>query len=530
MTPVALFELVLVLLAAVVVLELLSRRLRLPPAAAFVLGGGALALAPGAPELRLDPDLVLVLFLPPLLMAGAYTTAWRDFRANLRIILQLAVGAVVFTTLVVGVAAHLVLPGLPWAACFALGAIVSPPDAVAAKAVLAGLRLPRRIVVLLEGESLVNDATGIVLFRLAVAAAATGAFSPVAAAGSFAVLAVGGVLAGLAAGAASMAVIARLRDANLAVVFSLLTAWAAYIGGEALGVSGVLSTVACGLVIGSRQHAAVSAALRTRLSAVWGAVTYVLEALVFILIGLALRGVLGRLDSLPGGTAGLLLPGAAVLLAVVLSRFAWIVPTAYLSRLLLPALRRRDPYPPLAVPVVLSWAGMRGVVSLAVALGLPEGFPGRDAILVITFAVILMTVLVQGTTLAPLIRWLKLGGFTLMQPETLPETAARARVAAAQLAVVRSHAVLPDGTVRHPRLLEQYSYRAQASARFHEAAGSLDSRREEHFSTVLAAITAGRAELLRLHHEGSIHDSVLDALEDELDLEELSARRHLAEG
>ena len=368
------------------------------------------------------------------------------------------------------------------------------------------------------------------LFRLAVAAAATGMFSPAAAAGSFIVLAVGGVAVGAVAGAASTWIITRLRDANLAVVVSLLTAWVSYIGGEALGVSGVLSTVACGLVIGSRQHATLSAAMRTRLSAVWGAVTYVLEALVFVLIGLALRGVLGRLDAVPGGTAGLVLPGCAVLVAVVLSRFAWIVPTTYLTRLLVPGLRRRDPYPPLAVPVVLSWAGMRGVVSLAVALGLPEDFPGRDAILVITFAVILMTVLVQGATLAPLIRWLDLGSFTLAQPDTLPETAARARMAAAQLAVIQSRAVLADGTVRHPRLLEQYSYRAQASARFHEAAGSLDGHREEHFSTVLAAIAAGRAEILRLHREGSIHDSVLQALEDELDLEEMSARRHLAGG
>ncbi|MEA2743356.1 MAG: monovalent cation/hydrogen antiporter, partial [Acetobacteraceae bacterium] len=177
MSAVARFELVILLLAVIVVLELAARRLRLPPAAAFVLGGIALALIPGTPDVELDPDLALVLFLPPLLLASAFFTVWRDFRANLRIILQLAVGAVAFTTLVVGLVAHLVVPALPWAACFALGAIVSPPDAVAAKAVLQGLRLPRRIVVLLEGESLVNDASGLVLFRLAVAASLTGTFS-----------------------------------------------------------------------------------------------------------------------------------------------------------------------------------------------------------------------------------------------------------------------------------------------------------------------------------------------------------------
>src|SRR3984885_3419696 len=176
MTPVSRFELVLILMAVVVVLELAARRLRLPPAAAFILGGIALALIPGTPDIELDPDLALVLFLPPLLLASAYFTVWRDFRANLRIITQLAVGAVAFTTFVVGVVAHWVEPSLPWAACFALGAIVSPPDAVAAKAVIQGLSLPPRMSVLLEGESLINDATGLVLYRFAVAAAMTGAF------------------------------------------------------------------------------------------------------------------------------------------------------------------------------------------------------------------------------------------------------------------------------------------------------------------------------------------------------------------
>ncbi len=527
MTPVALFELVLLLLAAIVVLELLARRLHLPPAAAFVLGGGALALMPGTPELRLDPDLVLVLFLPPLLTASAHFTAWRDFRANLRIILQLAVGAVVFTTLVVGAVAHLVAPGLPWAACFALGAIVSPPDAVAAKAVLAGLRLPRRIVVLLEGESLVNDATGIVLFRMAVAAAVTGTFSLVDATGSFAVLAVGGVLTGLAFGVVGVLALARLRDPHLAMLFTLLMSWASYIGADALGVSGVLSAVAVGLLIGWRQHTLLSAQLRTELTAVWGVVVYVLEALVFILIGLSLRGVLDRLGQVPGGVGAVVLPGAAVLLAVVVSRFAWIIPATYVPRLLLPGLRRRDPIPPFSVPVVMSWAGMRGVVSLAVALGLPDGFPGRDFILITTFAVILLTVLVQGSTLGPLIRWLRLDRFVLHGRETMTEAAARARMSAVQLAAVQARAMLPDGTARHPRLLEQYSYRARASARFSEAAGALNVDRTEHFEIVLAALDAGRAELLRLHREGQIHDQVLHALEQELDLEELSARRHL---
>ena len=517
-------------MAAVVVLELAARRLRLPPAAAFVLGGLALALTPGTPDVELDPDLVLVLFLPPLLVSSAWFTAWRDFRANLRIILQLAVGAVAFTTLVVGVAAHLAVPGLPWAACFTLGAIVSPPDAVAAKAVLAGVRLPPRIVVLLEGESLVNDATGIVLFHLAVAAAMTGAFSWWNAAGSFAVLAVGGILAGLAFGVLASALLGRLRDPNLAIIASLLVAWASYIAAEAAGVSGVLSCVACGLLAGWRQHTILSATARTELGAVWSAVVFVLESLVFILIGLSLRGVLDRIGA-AGGIGPLLLPGAAILGAVVLSRFAWMFPATYLPRLLIPGLRRRDPMPPLAVPVIMSWAGMRGVVSLAIALALPDPFPGRDFIQAATFAVILMTVLVQGATLGPLIRLLRLESFAMpLAPQTLTEAAARAAVAAAQLAAVQAGSTRPDGTQRNPRLLEQYAYRAAAAAKFSEAAGGLDGDRAEHFEAILSAVAAGRAEVLRLYQASRIHDRVLIALEQELDLEELWARQHQAGG
>ena len=226
-------------IAASIVLKLVAQRLRLPFAATLIVGGAALAMAPAAPGIGLDPELSLVLFLPPLLMASAYFTTWRDFRADLRIIIQLAFGAVLFTTLVVGWVAHLVVPGLPWSACFALGAIVSPPDAVAAKAVLQGVPLPRRMVTLLEGESLVNDATGLVLYRFAVAAALTGTFDQGAAAASFCVLVAGGIALGLAVGLAASTLLGLMRDAELSAVASLLVAWGSYIGGERLGVSGV---------------------------------------------------------------------------------------------------------------------------------------------------------------------------------------------------------------------------------------------------------------------------------------------------
>jgi CPA1 family monovalent cation:H+ antiporter len=309
-------------------------------------------------------------------------------------------------------------------------------------------------------------------------------------------------------------------------VGSLLLGWAAYIGAEALSFSGVLATVACGLVVGWRQHVVLRAETRIAARATWRMVTFVLESLVFILIGLSLRGVLERLDGRSGSLAGLLGPTLAIVGAVIASRFVWVIPTTYVVRAVLPRLRRRDPYPPLSVPIVISWAGMRGVVSLAAALALPTQFPGRDFILAASFAVILVTVLVQGLTLAPLIRILKLERFDGAETATLSEADARARLARAQLAAIQRVSARDDGSQRHPRLLEQFSYRARVAERFSAAEAGLRLHRHEHFSAVLTAIEAGRAELVRLHRRGEIHDRVLHALETELDLEETAARRY----
>ncbi|QDM25284.1 Na+/H+ antiporter [Tardiphaga sp. vice304] len=524
MSRVARFELILLLMAVIVALDIVARRLKLPPAAALILGGVCFALIPGAPDVEIDPDLVLVLFLPPLLMSSAWFTSWRDFRADIRIILQLAVGAVFFTTLVVGAVTHWVMPSLPWAVCFALGAIVSPPDAVAAKAVLSSVPLPRRVVVLLEGESLVNDASGLVLFRFAVAAALTGSFSIGEASLSFAWLGIGGIAMGVAFAVVSIFVMKRIRDSDLIIVWTFLNAWMSYIAAEKLGVSGVLSTVACGIILGWKQHEVINAATRTRALAVWGVVVFALESLVFILIGLSLRGILSRLGN-TDALLGLLPATAAIVGTVILARFVWIYLGTYLPRLLLPSLRARDPYPPLAVPFIMGWAGMRGVVSLAIALSLPEGFPGRDFILAVTFAVILVTVLLQGTTLAPLARLLVKEDFTLAHGPQLTEAQARARVAAAQLAALEKESLKPDGTHRHPRLIEQYNYRVNAAKRFSEESETLAPHRTDHYNAVLAANAAGRTELLRMHRSGEIHDSVLHEIERGLDLEEVNVRR-----
>lgn len=521
------FELVLLLVGACVILTVLARRLGLPQAGALIAGGLGLALVPGMPAVELDPDLVLVLFLPPLLLLSAYMTDWRSFRSNLSIIARLAIGAVAFTTLAVGWVAHLVVPDLPLAACFALGAIVSPPDAVAAKAVLNGLGLPARVVTLLEGESLLNDATGLVLYRMAVVAALTGAFSGTAAAGSFVLLILGGVALGIACGYLASALIARFLEGELGVAAGFLTAWGSYILGERLGVSGVLATVACGIVMGWRQHLSIDAEQRFRSQAAWDVISFVLESLVFILIGLSLRRVLARANAGDILSPHALFPVGAIVLAVIVSRFLWIFPITYGMRLASSRLRARDPYPEPRIPLVMSWAGMRGVVSLAAALALPSTFPGRDFILLATFAVILVTVLVQGATLGPLIRWLRFGGGQNKSDGAYVEDEARLCVVAAQIAAIEAASLLPDGNHRHPRLLEQMRFRHAAIRRSLEAEGALAEVRTDHFGVQLKGIAAGRRELVRLFKSGQVDIDVLRALEKELDADEIRARHLL---
>jgi Na+/H+ antiporter len=523
MSPTVEFEFILFLMAAILALALVARCLPVPPAAAFILGGSALAVIPGVPVLQLDPELVIVLFLPPLLMGGGWFTVWSEFRENLLGILMLAIGAVVFTTLVVGLATHWLVPSLPWAVCFALGAIVSPPDAVAAEAVLEKLNLPGRVTALLAGESLLNDAAGLVLFRFAVAAALTGTFSLGAATMTFGLLAVGGVVVGAVVGTVGVFTLRYLPDTRLVILVSLLLPWTGYIGGEWLHVSGVLATVTCGIILGWYQHEFMTAATRMKATAFWDIFKFLLESLVFILIGLSLHGVLERLASTTDAATLLLAAVLVIVAVVILTRFVWI----FASDLMLRVIRRmgvcRDISPSFAAAAVMSWAGMRGVVSLAAALSLPEGLPGRDLVLAATFAVILVTVLVQGSTLGPLVRWLRLDAGNTLNARHLSEEIAFARMAQIQLDYISASSRQPDGTERHPRLLAEYTARARGSANY---ASNLEKYRPEavlHFTVVLQAIKAGRVAVLRMHRAGEIHDRVLRSLEQELDLQELAA-------
>jgi len=525
MTDIARFEFLLVVVSIILLLALAARKIRLPPSTAFIGGGVALALVPGIPSIDFSPDLVLVLFLPPLLMSSAYFTVWPAFRANIVGIAQLAVGAVIFSTLFVGLVAHWLVPSLPWSVCFALGAIIAPPDAVAAKSILARVRLPESLSALIEGESLLNDASSLVIYRVAIASFLSGTFSVGHAALSFVGLAVGGVALGAVAGWGLILALRVVRDATVTICLTLLGPWLAYILGDRLGVSGVMSTVTMGLLFGWHQHTIFTPDIRIRAEAFWSIITFLLESMIFVLIGLSLRMVFSGRHALETDGGYLFVCIAGVVIAAVVARFVWVY-GGFVFALLW---RRRKGgalavRPAWANAFVLSWAGMRGVVSLAVALSTPENLPGRDFILLTTFCVILFTVIGQGTTLGPLIR---LTGLSARQSKERPHLLghqARLMVATAQRVAAERLAIEPDGTIRHPRLVEQYRFREAAGQRFVLNPDQLHADRQAHYQAVLTIIQAGRAEILRMHRHGQIHDDILRQLEYELDLQEITAQ------
>ncbi len=522
MHPAQVFELVFVMLLAILALHWIALRLKLPPAVALLIGGGALAFIPGLPVMELDPELVLVLFLPPLLMDGAYFTAHAEFRRHIAGVLSLAVGAVVFTTLIIGGVTHWLLPELPWAACFALGAIVSPPDAVSARAVLQTVKLPRRLSTLLEGESLLNDATGLVLFRFAVAAVLTGTFSATAAAGQFLLLAIGGIVIGAVLSGVWMLVMKRLKDEQLIIISSVLLCWAAYISAEAVHVSGVIATVTAGLLFGWFQHTIFSARVRIRATAFWQIMVFIFEAFIFILIGLSLRAVLARVGGIDVVLQQMAFPVMIIVLAMTAARFAWVFGSeAVLASLKALGVKRANPLGASAA-TVLSWAGMRGVVTLAVALTLPETVPGRDFMLVTAFAVILVTVLLQGTTLGALIRLLGLVEDDDSSTK-LSESQAEAMMMAAQKKAVEARAYDSEGNLIHPQLLERYTRRATMAEKYAGNESEHIDRLNAHFDVILAAVKAGRDELMRLHRAGAIDEETLQSLERDLDIQEVGA-------
>jgi CPA1 family monovalent cation:H+ antiporter len=523
-------DIILGLLLAVAAVAWAANRLRIPYPILLVIGGLALSFIPHLPQVRLNPDHVFLLFLPPILYYAGLRTSWRDFRANIRPIATLAVGLVLFTTVAVAIAAHTIM-GMSWPTAFVLGAIISPPDAVAATAILQRLRVPRRVVTILEGESLVNDATALVTYQFAVAAVVTGVFSLPRASIQFFIAAIGGVIIGLLAGIFVAWIRPRLRDSAVEHVVSLLTPYVAYLPAEWLHVSGVLAVVTCGIYIARRLGRITSAEFRLRAWAVWDTVIFLLNGLVFILIGLQMSNVIKRV---PAGTLSQIITWPVIIAIIaILARFAYVPVVAYLPRALSPKLRRRDPVPPPPPNVfVIAWTQMRGVVSLAAALALPmycaDGktpFPNRDLIAFLTFGVILITLVGQGLTLPAIIRALKLDRV----PDEQADEENTARYLAALAAIERldtlgandaaAAAALQRARAEYDDRIAYYSRTINPETDGTAAGGMLiacDSSEE----VMRQAIQAQRDMLGRLRDQGVIGDDVLRHLEHELDHEE----------
>jgi monovalent cation/hydrogen antiporter len=513
------------LFVSVAGLNTLARWINVPYPIPLVLGGVALGLVPGMPEIELDPDLVLLIFLPPLLYAAAFFSDLSALRANLRPISLLAVGLVLATTVAVAVIGHELI-GLPWAMSFALGAIVSPTDPVAATAIMRGLGAPRRIVNVLEGESLVNDATALVVWRVAVAVAIGGSLSAGEVAWDFLKAAAGGIAIGLAVGYVVSAIRRRLDDPPTEITISLLTGFAAYIPADAIGASGVLAAVTTGVYMGWRAHELASPETRLQSFALWSILVFLLNATLFILVGMQLPVIV---DGLQGRSTGELIGYPALVCATVVGvRFLWVFTTPYVVR----ALDRRPSQRARRVGwrerVVSSWAGMRGAVSLAAALALPletqagAPLPGRELILFITFSVILVTVVGQGLTLPVLIR--RLGVHEDGSAEEMEEV--RARLVAANAALARLDELAVEGWVRDDtleRVRGVYNFRIR---RFKVRAGKIEDddgiedRSLSYQRLMHELFTAQRAALVGLRNGGTISNDVMHRVERELDLEE----------
>lgn len=519
------------LLLAVVILALVARRLSLPAPILFVLGGLALSLIPKLPEVRLDPHLVFEFFLPPLLFPAALFTSWRDFRANLRPITLLAVGLVLFTTGAVALLAHYFM-GLPLAAGFVLGAIVSPPDAIAASAIADSLKIPRRIVTILEGESLVNDATALVAYRFAVLAVITGSFSLPQAGGQFIIMSLGGIAIGLLVGWLAEQFHKHVDDAPIEVTVSLLTPFVAYLLAEKLDLSGVLAVVIAGQYLGWRMPELLNFKTRLQGGPVWEMVQFLLNGFVFILIGLQLPEVIEALSAQAIPTYRLVLYALTTSLVVILVRFLWVFPAVYLPHWIMQSHSRSNPLPRWRHVMIIAWTGMRGVLSLAAALALPitrqDGtpFPGRDLILFLTFTVIIVTLVMQGLSLPPLIRWL---GIKEDSSSAVEERKARLKANQEAFASLKE---IDEKDPAKADALKRLSMEYEDHIRQVEGAASANAGTPlRRFSTEyerlsLAALVQERQTIIHLRNENVISDEVLRRIQRDIDLAEARLGHH----
>ena len=514
----------LALLAAGAALLGLAPVVRVPYPILLVLGGVVIGFVPGVPHVALRPEIVLVAVLPPLLYAAAFFTSLRDLRANVRPLSLLAIGLVLATMGAVAAACHAGISGLSWPTCFVIGAIVAPTDAVAATAIASRLGIPRRLVAIIEGESLINDATALVAYGFAVAAVTTGSFSPWHAAWRFVVDVFGGVAVGLAVGYLLRQIRRRLDHSPSEIAIALLSGYFAYLPAQAAGVSAVLAVVTVGVYVGWYTPELTTVQTRLQGDAVWEILVFLLNALLFGLVGLQLRPIL---DSLAGSsTMSLLADAVIVSAAVVVTRFVWIYPATYLPRLLFRRVRERDPSPPWQYPTVIGWAGLRGAVSLAAALALPlttdsgAAFPSRDVVIYLAFAVILATLVLQGLSLPLLIRLLGLEEDGIAAKEEV-----KARIHAAEAALGRLEELAGEEWVRDDtaeRLRGLYRFRqSRFAARFDdEDDGEIERQSRNYQRLRRELLDAERRAVVELRRQGRINDEIMNLVQRDLDLED----------
>jgi monovalent cation/hydrogen antiporter len=520
------FQIFLILLAVLAGTALLARRIHVAPAILLLLAGIVLAFVPGMPSLELPPELVLLVVLPPLIYSASVAMSWREFRSNLRPIILLSVGCVIFTAFAVAAATHYLI-GLPWNVGFLLGAIVAPPDVVAPLAIARKLGLPRRILVILEGEGLANDATALILYRFAVVAISTGAFSLTKATGTFAAIVAGEVFFGFAVGWLSLRARHRARDTQVEITLSLITPYVAYWIPEHFGGSGVIATVACGLYMSWNGPLLISAATRLQGIFFWDLVIYLIEGLLFLLTGFQMRSLFEKSKAFP--LDDILFATALVAAIIIIARFAWTYPATYLPRMWINRHRIRDPAPTWRATFVIAFTGVRGAVSLAAALALPfalpdgEGFPYRDLILFVSFGVIFITLIGLGLGLPLVVKWLGVAseGRAESVAEHESEIAARREALAAALAsldAITDGRDLPDDVVK---LL-----RARHETRINQLPDSLDPDKHDVSASGIGLtrelIAAERKFIHVLLRDGKITDEIRRRIERDLDLEEAS--------
>jgi CPA1 family monovalent cation:H+ antiporter len=519
------FEATLALLAAALVLSALAGRLAIPYPSFLVVGGLVLGFLPIVPGIELDPGLAFTLFLPPILFEAAYYTSWRDFRANGQAIGGLAIALVAFSTFAIARVADWLIPEMPLGAAVVLGAIVSPPDAAAATAVLRRMRLPRRVVAIVEGESLVNDAVALVIYNFAVAAVVTGRVSASDAALALLATVAGSLAIGFVIGWAWTKLAERLADPLIAIAMSFMVAFGAYLAAERLDLSGVLSVVAAGLYFAWKAPTSLSADARLGGAAVWRLVIFVLNALAFVLIGLQLPQILGDLKGY--SLATLAKDGAVIAGTAIVIRLAWVLGFSQTLRLIARPSRKPN-FVDWREAIVIGWSGMRGLVSLAAALALPDTtidgapFPARALVLFLSFAVILGTLVVQGLSLGSLVRLLGLDHDSGDEEEERLARIAAANAAIDAIDSLAENAALPREVLDRIR----YTYSARIPQLSSQSTGDAENASHGDFADAvrLAAIAAERRAVLALRHGRKIGDGALHRVQQALDLLELAIK------